>query len=287
MLLTHRWFVVLFVLLVPKSQAIAAEPTNARIDIFDGRAFRGVVDDRSNDTRLWIHTHCAGITLARPIAWNAIRTITIGQQTFSAEEFRTQLKQFASPAPALNCEPTPAAEPRRTPEPVSQSTPAGRVTAVQADARLVNWDADVEHDGLIVTVAPLDEWGQLRAVDGSVEIELIGEGPGTTAALSTFPTLGRWVRQLNATEMPPSGAPLKLEFQAAHPEFDLRLSPYGMVHVRLSVPGHGTFETTTDLTTLRTFNPLRDRLQQQTRQRYFAQETTGVGKRPTLPVNER
>lgn len=258
----------------------ADEPTSVRVEIHDGRAFTGKVDDRSTVERLWLRNQCGGAVLTRPITWSAIRAVTAGEQSWSADDFRKQHQTWATPAPTHDCDgPAPAPGPRFSATPTP--TPAPRVVAIQIDAQLANWDADVEHDGVFVTLIPFDANGAVVAVDGTLELDLIGEGPGTTGRLSTFPSLGRWVKNIRADEITVNGTRVRIEFLAAHPEFDLRLSPYGMIHARFVVAGHGTFEATTDLTTLRPFNPMRDRLQQQTQQRFFSHEQTGIGKRPT------
>lgn len=273
----------------------AAEARAVRVVVADGREFSGWVDARSTDKRLWLRSECGGAYLTRPITWEAVRRVTSGSQAFSVDEFRAQLGHWTTPTPESRCgEPVEAPKPGPRaavdPSAAMESNPVqvvNRVQSIQLDAGLANWDNDVEDDGLIVTVVPLDRNGNVVAVDGALEVELIGEGPGTTAALSTFPLLGRWVQPIRAAEMTANGVQVRLEFQAAHPEFDLRLGTAGLVHGRLTVPGHGTFEATTGATTLRPYNPIRDRLQQQTRQRFFPNEQTGIGKRATLPVNER
>jgi hypothetical protein len=263
----------------------ADEPGAVRVEIRDGRSFRGKVDDRSNDERLWLRNQCGGAVLTRPITWMAIDKVVAGDKSFTADEFRASYSTWSSAAPTGSCDSPPSNAPRPSPALMQTPAPPQRVTSIQVDAQLANWDNDVEHDGVFVTVVPLDANGEVVAVSGSVEIDLIGEGPGTTARLSTFPSLGRWVKSIRADEVTANGARMRIEFLAAHPEFDLRLSPYGLVHVRFVAAGHGTFEATSYLTTLRPYNPMRDRLQQQTQQRFFSQEQTGIGKRPTAPVN--
>lgn len=282
--------------------------TIVRVTVADGRVFSGEVDAKSNGDKLWLRSEKAGIALWRPIGWSSIRSVAAGEQVYGGMAFRDEYERWKTVARDQKSEVRGQKSGVRSeesavdrPAGLADSSTSGfdsryeslkpvippRVQSVSVSAQLANWDADVEPDGLIVYVAPLDADGNLVAIDGTIDAELIGEGPGTTDRQVTFPTLDRWVRSLRPADMGAQGARVRLEFQRAHPEFDLRLGPYGVVHVRLNVPGHGSFEATTDLTAVRTFNPIRDRVQQQSGQRFFPTERTGLGKRQTLQVNDR
>ena len=116
------------------------------------------------------------------------------------------------------------------------------------------------------------------AVDGTLEIELNGEHL-STAYRPPFFSMGRWVRRLYTDDGGRDSVVLRLPFQAAHPEFDTDIAPYGLVHGRLSVPGQGTFEATASPTRIRTFDPIRERLQRATGHRFLPEERTGDGRR--------
>ena len=269
----------------------AAEiPAPVKVQVRDGRVFSGYVDPRTTADRLWLRTERGTASLARSLNWQAITelreiTATEAGEPLDLDAVRNDPSRWVWPAAARVAAEVVAApaieqtayETPDSPGPVKRLPPP-RVSSIAADARIVNWDGDVEHDGLLVTVVPLDGFGEVLPVDGTVEVELIGEGPGTTSRLWTFPQLARWVEPLHAVDIGPNGTTLRLPFQGTNPEFDLQFGPYGLIHVRLVAAGHGTFETTTPPVTLRPSNPIRDRLQQQTRQRFFPTEQTGIGK---------
>jgi len=77
--------------------------------------------------------------------------------------------------------------------------------------------------------------------------------------------------------MGPSGAVYRLPFQAVHPEFDTDWAAHGLVHVRLTVPGHGVFEASQEVVRIRAFSPIRDELEMSTGRRFFPIERTGRG----------
>ena len=300
----RQLFTALLVVSLACSPAVAHAADEAavvRVTVADGRLFSGEVDAKSNGDKLWLRSEKAGIVLWRPIGWPSIRSVAAGEQVYGGMAFRDEYESWKTVARGQGSEVRGPGDENSKPQGLADSSTSGfdsryeslkpvippRVQSVSVSAQLANWDADVEPDGLIVYVAPLDADGNLVAIDGTIDAELIGEGPGTTDRLVTFPTLDRWVRSLRPADMGPQGARVRLEFQRAHPEFDLRLGPYGVVHVRLNVAGHGSFEATTDLTAVRTFNPIRDRVQQQSGQRFFPNERTGLGKRQTLQVNDR
>jgi hypothetical protein len=89
--------------------------------------------------------------------------------------------------------------------------------------------------------------------------------------------LARWSRRVTPDDFAADGVTFRLDYQAEHPEFNLHLGNYGMVHVTLAVPGQGSFDASASATTLRPYNPMRDRWQQFNNQRFFPTERTGRG----------
>jgi hypothetical protein len=153
-----------------------------------------------------------------------------------------------------------------------------RVRSIDVRAVLANWNSGVEMDGLILTVWPLGDEGQILPVSGTLEVELVGmQGDAAQSQYSyfrgnPFPILAQWSRALLANNVTPAGAQFKLPFQAIHPEFNTRVGRYGLVQVRLAVPGHGTFASTVNLVRIRPFSPLRDIRQQLHLERFFPHE---------------
>ena len=258
-----------------------------RVTVFvsSGRTFSGQVDRRTNDVSLWLRTGGDSSELLRPIDWYAVRSVKAGGRQFSTAEFRDEIEQWKSTGVHDDRLKT---DSERTPTQkvaISESLPVPlpvipeRARSVKIDARIANWDDGVEMDGLLISVYPIDGQGQVVPVDGTLEVELIGEGPGSVVQRQVFPLLGRWVRKVSHDEIGPQGNVYQLPFQAIHPEFDLKYGAVGLVHARLIVPGQGAFETTSDATTLRPYNPVRDRLQSIQDERFFPNERTGRGKR--------
>jgi hypothetical protein len=152
-----------------------------------------------------------------------------------------------------------------------------RVASVQFDAHLANWDGDVETDGLIIQVLPLDETGHVIAVSGNVQIELYGQRriPFQDAASKRgrrIERLAHWTRLVVLPDILIDGAWYKLPFQADHPEFDTDLGRSGLVHVRLVVPGAGVFESSIDGIRIRPFAPLRDEMERVEGRRFLSNE---------------
>jgi hypothetical protein len=251
--------------------------------VSSGRTFTGEVDRRTDAVSLWLRSGRGTSEILRPIDWYAVRGVRAGERTLSTSQFREEInrwKSIASPNEPIKPTAKPAkneVEELPAPSPVPPAViPQAR--SVQIDAQVANWDGDVEMDGLLISVYPIDGQGQAVPVDGTLEVELIGEGPGTVVQRQTFPTIGRWVRRVSHDDFGPQGNVFQLPFQAVQPEFDLKYGAVGLVHARLVVPGQGAFETTSNATTLRPYNPVRDRLQSLDDQRFFPTERTGHGK---------
>ena len=160
------------------------------------------------------------------------------------------------------------------------------VASIVVDASVANWDRDVENDGLLVSVVPLDAYGRAVAASGTLQVYLIGprvrkfsEAPRSRG--SKLDRLGRWVKAVRETDFYEGGSTYRLPFQATHPEFDRRLGSHAMVNVKFTVPGSGTFERTIDYVRIQPFSPIRDYHQLNTGRRWLEIEQTGRGKPAT------
>ena len=146
------------------------------------------------------------------------------------------------------------------------------------DAELANWDSDVEVDGLLLHVYPLTENRISVPVDGSLQIEVLGQKFLRQRQPTNVFEVARTSHRVRKQDFGPTrGATYRIPFRTIHPEFQLDVGTYGMVHARLGVPGQGSFEASVH-TRLRTFDPVRDQLQLQRGKRFFASERTRGGR---------
>jgi hypothetical protein len=262
-----------------------ADPVTIRLD--GGRIFNGTIDPRTSAEQLWLRYERGSMVLVQGFAWDTIRDVRVGQETMPGSTLQQNVGRYIKLQPL-----PPPAEPIRAGilpegsaaiEAVRAAPPIGeppRVRSLQIEAAVANWDSDVEVDGLVLRVYPLDGVGDVTPVSGTLEIELVGEGPAAGTQSQTFPILGRWVRQISPADFG-SGATMQLPFQGWHPEFDLQLGAYGLVRAKLVVPGQGTFAAATNTLTIRPINALRDRWQQsKLNTRFFPGERTGRGPGP-------
>ena len=145
------------------------------------------------------------------------------------------------------------------------------------DASVGRWTDTAEADGLILVVYPLDAQGRIVPVQGTLEVDLTGLRTSVTPPPQPFFQLGWWTRTVRPADFAADGAKCQLPFQAMHPEFDVKLAPHGALHVRLSVPGQGTFDATQTAVRIRPASPFRDDLQRATGQRFLPQERVSRG----------
>jgi len=268
-----------------------------RVRLTSGREFSGSVDQRTDDDCLWLRCSGTGIEVIRPIKWQRITETKHEDRLLSVDELKLLAAELKSRSPieasrsqhiegnriVMQGSPdTSAATYNRA---IQASDPvAGPVRSVDFDAQIANWDGDVEPDGLLVRVFPLDGNGTVTPVSGTLSVELtvprrrdynqVPHGRGMSVD-----RIGRWSRAIRAADLTASGVVVKLPFQAVHPEFDNDTWSHGLVHLRLAVPGHGVFEDSMDGVRVREFAPLRDWMQSHTGHRHFAHERTGRGKR--------
>lgn len=281
------------VVLLVAGGAAASEAKLLTVELASGRSFTGYVDSHTDGRDLWLRFEGRAMQTLRPIAWEAVREVRWGGQPMTVEALRGRIEELQTVRPRRGAaaeveEVLPARGPFRPLGALSSAESAQRVAAapvaaLRLDVAAANWDADVETDGLLAFVIPLDAWGRPTVSDGTVEVELMVPAGLTLRHGRSFPTIGRWVRQLSPAVRRGEAYVFQLEFQAVHPEFELRVGPLGLARARLVVPGAGTFEAATPSTYLRVPDPLRDQLQSAAQQRFFPSESTGLGKR-RMPV---
>lgn len=261
------------------------------VHLASGRSFTAKIDPRTDSTQLWLRWERGSAVLRRPIRWDRVVRARVTGRELSGKEFyqivqtiRRDAPAQAETAAAQRTIGIPGSTERTRSIPAVRSTPyqerkTPRVRSLAMDALVANWDADVEVDGLLVHVYPLDADGAVVPVRGSLEVDLRGQWHNAVPRPQSFLGLGRWTRQVRFEDFGPRGAVYRLPFQGVHPEFDPAVAPHGAVHARLSVPGQGTFETTESTVRIRPYGAVRDDLQQATGRRFFPQERTGEGRR--------
>lgn len=329
------------------------------VELLSGRRFRAALDWRTTTDRLWLRWRRSSAEVLRPISWERVVRVYVGQDAYSGESFQQMVEvaveQLAAEGAASDDVETTTAFPsplnlpsprgakgtaevisassvRRTDgdgteggsnrgeasvdynrplngdarngAPGTSSTVADaksfvhrprwddgsndvvvddqrRVASLWIDAWVANWDSDVEVDGLIVEVQPIDADGWLVPVRGTLVANLIGIEDGIVRRKDPFVRMGRWSKSVEPEDFGGYGslaagpARYKLPFRSFHPEFDLALKSKAALNVRLSVPGHGVFEATESSVRIRPHSQIRDMRQQLRGARFFPLERTG------------
>jgi hypothetical protein len=240
-------------------QSAASEPIS--VSLASGRHFTGLVDARTDDARLWLRVESGSITLLRPIDWDRVAGAQIGAKKLSADELRAESASLKSAQATI--EHDEAAVPPSGGADGSKAELQHPVRSIQIDASLGHWTPTTEATGIVVTLQPLDALGNLVAVAGTLDVDLIGQ------------RLGRWTIAVRPADFGPSGAVYEFSFQAVHPDFHFDLDPHALVHARLCVPGQGTFEISQAMARIRAYSSVRDHVQQATGSRFLPEEQTG------------
>ena len=287
---------------VGQSQAgqasIAEQPEEpVVVQLASGRSLLAAVAPQTDGTRLWLRWRHGTISVLRPIHWDRVVRAEYEGQGLSADQFR---RAIVRPEPLLSTREEPLAPragtfrlhslrwpapPMTKPEPSTSSRPAittiepGRaktppLQSLAIDAWVTNWDSDVEVDGVVVDVRPLDARGAIAPVHGTLEVTLIGWRTGRTRPTQPPIRLGRWTRSVRPSDFASPATEYRFPFRSVHPDFDLQWAPHATVHARLSVPGQGVFDATSSDVRIRPYSALRDHLQQTTGHRFYDVERT-------------
>lgn len=281
--------------------AIAAGQVEIEVQVQSGRLFTATVDPKSDGETLWLRFGGERAMVLRPVRWSSVSSVLVDGQSLAVPEVqqaiasRAEAGGAARPMPPRPRRPavrrsvsvaqleTGAQQPftatyqawaERGPSPETGRAVAPRVRSVLVDATAANWDGDVESDGLVVYLQPLDEVGNVVPVRGDVSFDLVGNYPSVIYQPQPLTPLARWTRRVRHSALTPRGILFKLPFQALHPDLQTNVGPYALLHCRLSVPGHGTFDETVAVR-IRQANPLRDQLQKLTGSRFHPQEWLG------------
>jgi hypothetical protein len=270
-------------------QAWAAETLTVKLN--DGSTLTGELHRRTNDDHLWLRFGDSRAVVLRGIAWDDLVEARSGGKPIEAAAIRA----LAAEQPAESetetvadtvAEPTSdtvAGEPTYAEQAHDLLGFAPRVASVDFEVNLANWDQDVEMDGLVLRLFPLDTYGQLTCARGTLNVELVAarrvDFNEVRNARGQLPDrVGQWTVRVNADEVTASGVAFKLPFQTNHPEFDMNWATHGLVHVRFVVPGQGVFEDSVDGVRMRPYAPLRDALERNNKQRFLPTEQTGVSR---------
>lgn len=257
------------------------------VQLTSGRKFSGALDAGSTREQLVLRSSAGGITIRRPIQWERIAAASVDGQTVAVTELRAGISSQVPGARGqpiktivLRGPPTPLMDlAELTPQPPA---PLPQVSSIAFDAFIANWDGDVEIDGLVVDLLPLDASGSLIRAAGTVEVELFAMQRRTLSAAPqsggrTLERVERWSQAVNPIDIGPSGIRLRLPFGQVHPELDpdWLAYNYGLVHVRFIAPGSGVFDDSRDGIRIRPWAPNRDYLEMNTGRRFLPTENLG------------
>ena len=280
----------------------AAQKQPLTVELSSGRRFTGLVDARTSDERLVLRFARDGATLRRAIEWDRVVGDSVSKQLIEPAQLKATALAMRTEGSGTQGVPgfqgsevsrpptsdfrLPTSDSPTSDSPTSDSRPPipdSRVTTVTFDARIANWDGDVETDGLIVELFPIDEDGYAVPARGTVEVELFAPhmrdfNHAPLSGGDTLERVNRWTQAVEPEDFTTRGVRLKLPFAAVHPEFDLDWIGMGLVHVRLAVPGDGVFEDSIDGLRIRPYAPLRDRLEMNTGRRFVPTEGVGRGR---------
>lgn len=220
--------------------------TRAVVRLTDGRIVRGHIDRRSTEHELWLVNEAPGVRLVSVFPAGRVEQFLelhdgppAPPKQASYEEPVTILPSHSEPSP-----------------------PLGRPVSLRLHARLDNWDADPEADGVRLAIAPVDADDFIVPVSGTIDAQLWAIGrdrPGTVR-------LAEWGNVVRPEEFGPDGAEYRLPFRAAPPELTHPVIPEGLIHVRLGVSGVGVLSASEEVI-LQTPSRFRDRLEFQTGRR--------------------
>ena len=236
----------------------------------DGRMLAGQIDPRTNDDRLWLRAGGPAFTVATSAAWKRIKVVNANGEQLPIDEFAKQIDRFRPKQPeALAAPPDPRAIANQTTvvtRPLQHRNAATRVTSLDIEARVANWDQDAAIDGVEIRVFPRNTFGEVIPASGQITAQLLARNRLPAHNDNAFPRIGRWSVRVDTSDFGHHGAVYRLPFRGRHPDKESSLEPHGLVEVSFYVHGQGRFESDATLY-LQRFNPIRRDMQRHTNDR--------------------
>jgi hypothetical protein len=217
-----------------------------------GRVFVAEIDGRTDESDLWLRWRREGISLLRPVRWERVAQVEMAGRTFPGDAVRLAVVALRQNAPAVEKTEGGATAPAETlligpgrenvalAEPAAEPRPRpAMVTSLSIDADVDNFDSDADVDGLVVTISPRGDRGQLLPVSGTLEVQLLGPRPlGREGSI----LLASWTQRVLPSDFDTAGATYRLRFPQGGPRFGREANPHADVDARLVVPGEGVFD---------------------------------------------
>ena len=257
------------------------------------------VDAPTNNRFLWLRSTAPSMSISSAVPWDQVSGATYEGRSLDVNELRTladRLKSELVPEDPDSSLPPPRPTRLRLAAPSPPHRPH-RVQSLEIDARIANWDADAEMDGLEIRISPLGPHGTVVPVSGSLRVRLtgqrvrgrrlregfsetlggihdrhrIGHHVRGTRSREQFPEIGRWSHPVHPLQFDPYGAVFRLPFRTVQPGLDLEFDPYGQLHAQFTAPMHGSFAASIPVR-IRAFSPVRDRLQLYYDRRFLSDE---------------
>lgn len=273
-----------FVFLTLISVTCPVEAKTVTVHVQSGRTFIGEVDPKSDNVTLWMRFESVGrIKVLRPIKWTRVTRIESERREVDAEQVRSDLAEWATQSTLVPNWNSSSSLGTSADQPQTMSGRARRALGMQARpvsivaaARLAQWDSDVPIDGIEVVVTPLDDQGNPIDVSGTVSLEFVvpkavdrEQAPRQHGV--RFTTVARSSHLVSSSDYGGDGVVLRLRFRGGS-QFDRSYYSHGIVHVRMTIPGHGVFRTSVEDMPTRSFSRIRDLSERVDGRRYLPQE---------------
>lgn len=223
-------------LLAIACSVLSADVPLVKVRLESGRAFSGVVDQRTSDKHLWIRLTYGNAVVLRPIQWQRISAVQTAEKEYKAAEFRLLAERLKQEGPA-GLWPTNSSSPSTLLLLPYRPT----VRSLHAQAHLANWDTDAAPDGIDLCVAPLCD-GQMVPVEGVLEVTAKGYEQIPGEPVDRWSILARWSEPLSLACYGPEGGVLRLPFRSVPLDLRRVVGKRVWLCLRLTVPAHGAFE---------------------------------------------
>ena len=227
------------------------------VQLLSGRSFHGTLSPRTSTSQLSISSGERHIQAIRSIEWERVQQVLQNEKAVSREQLLNLASKISLPEDSEQMQKGKGYSNKSRAVDQKSKANSSKVSRLEIDAHLGQWDNDIEYDGLLLNWTATDPSGNPIVLRGIVEAELYTTKRHTFNAVPQgsgyrYTRIGRWVQRINDSDS------IQLPFQAANPEKDLKLGESGYLKIKFILPGGGVIQRQIEPIRIRRYSPSRD-----------------------------
>lgn len=242
----HLLSMVLVALFVTQLQAQAPR---VELHTKDGRVLSGVIDSQTDNSYLCIRTDGNRVAMLRKLPWQDVVKAEVGGRSLTGSELQHRVRELASSQESWPWQPVAAANSHS--QSPAAPPPATWIRDVRLSAELASLGSDQDPDTIVLELCPLDREGHPAQMTATVDVVLLAAVNHDFASVPLargmlWQPVRSWHFQLLAHPSQQGRYVLDLPIEKLAIDRQRLASVYGIIQVRIAIPGQRVLERRLD-----------------------------------------